>query len=240
MTQDRGRDAHYWAPRTDLDEPDSSIRFLPRVFDGEALVGPGMTDTRRGKPVVGQFRHSIPCEAVLLAAPPKRSTPEVSDIVAERQERPTICGYRIIGEVACNNLPQPVSLFWDSLVHSLPQLRLDFLKLRPHAVAPGLPLKLEGSPSRFSADEGKAQESEGLRSTDAAFLAVGCRMAAELDQAGLGRMDRQRECLEPLTHRIEEATSVALIRGWINYYGRYYQVSSLPDPNITVALSEDF
>jgi hypothetical protein len=30
----------------------------------------------------------------------------------ERRERPTVCGYRIIGEVACNDLPQPVSLIW--------------------------------------------------------------------------------------------------------------------------------
>ena len=129
----------------------------------------------------------------------------------ERRERPTVCGYRIIGEVACNDLPQPVSLIWDSLVHSLPQLRLDFLELRPHAVAPGLPLKLESSPSRFAADEGEAQESEGLRSADTAFLVVGRRMAAELNQAGLVRMERQRECLEPLTHRIEEATCVVLM-----------------------------
>ena len=113
--------------------------------------------------------------------------------------------------MACNDLPQPVSLHWDSLVHSLPQLHLDFLKLRPHAVASGLPLKLEGSPSRFAAYEGEAQESEGLRSADAAFLAVDCRVAAELNQAGLVRMELQRECLEPLTHRIEEATSVALM-----------------------------
>src|SRR6202049_1904333 len=140
-----------------------------------------------------------------------RSTPEVGHVMPERRKRPTICGDRIIGEVACNDLPQPVSLIWDSLVHSLPQLLLDFLELRPHAVAPGLPLKLEGSPSRFAADEGEAQESEGLRSTDAAFLAVDCRVAAELNQAGLVRMERQRECLEPLTHRIEEATCVVLM-----------------------------
>jgi hypothetical protein len=67
-------------PRTDPDRPDSSIRLLPRVFDGEALFGPGMKDARRGKPAVGQFRHPIPREAVLLAAPPKRSTPEVDQV----------------------------------------------------------------------------------------------------------------------------------------------------------------
>ena len=36
------------APRTDPDEPNSSIRLLPRVFDGEALVGPGVKDARLG------------------------------------------------------------------------------------------------------------------------------------------------------------------------------------------------
>jgi hypothetical protein len=54
------------------------------VFDGEALIGPRMKDTRRGKPAVGQFRHPIPREAVLLAAPPKRSTPEVGNVMPER------------------------------------------------------------------------------------------------------------------------------------------------------------
>jgi hypothetical protein len=47
-----------------------------------------------------------------------------------------------------------------------------FLEHRIGSVAPGLPLELEGSPSRFAAHEGKAQESEGLRSADTAFLAV--------------------------------------------------------------------
>jgi hypothetical protein len=36
-------------------------------------------------------------------------------------------------------------------------------------------------------------------------------MAAELDQAGLVRMERQGERLEPLTHRIEKVTSVLLV-----------------------------
>jgi len=63
----------------------------------------------------------------------------------ERRERPTICGYRIVSEMACNDLLQPVTLIWDSLVHSPPQLRLDFLELRLHAVAPGLPLDEEAA-----------------------------------------------------------------------------------------------
>ena len=70
-------------PRTDPDEPNSSIRPLPWVFDGEALLGPGMKDMRRGKPAVGQFRHPIPREAVLLATAPKRSTPEVGHVMPE-------------------------------------------------------------------------------------------------------------------------------------------------------------
>ena len=121
-------------PRTDPDELNSSIRLLPWVFDGEALIGPGMKDARSGKPVIGQFRHPIPREAVLLAAAPERSTPEVGHVMPERRERPTVCGYRIVSEMACNDLLQPVTLIWDSLVHSQPQLCLDFLELRLHSI----------------------------------------------------------------------------------------------------------
>ena len=78
----------------------------------------------------------------------------------ERRERPTICGYRIISEMACNDLLQPVALIWDSLVHSPPQLRLDFLEFRLHAVAPGLPLKLEEASARFTADEVKPRNAK--------------------------------------------------------------------------------
>ena len=112
--------------------------------------------------------------------------------------------------MACNDLPQPVTLSWDRLVHSQPQLHLDFLELRLHAVAPGLPLKLEESPARFTADEGETQKREGVRSADTAFLAIDRRAAAELNHAGLDRVERQRECPEPLAHRIE-ATCVVLM-----------------------------
>jgi len=183
-------------PRTDPDEPNSSIRLLSWVFDGKALIGPGMKDARSGKPVVSQFRHPIPREAVLLAAAPERSTPEVGHVMPKRRERPTVCGYRIISEMACNDLLQPVTLIRDSLVHSSPQLRLDFVELRLHAVAAGLSLKLEKSPARFTADEGEAQKREGVRPTDAAFLAIDRRAAAELNHAGLDRVERRHRQLK--------------------------------------------
>ena len=49
--------------KTDPDKPDSGIRLLPRVSNGEALVGPGMKDARRGEPVGDQLRHPVPREA---------------------------------------------------------------------------------------------------------------------------------------------------------------------------------
>src|SRR5262249_24473865 len=130
-----------------------------------------MKDAWLRKSVVGQFRNPIPREAVFLAATPERSTPEVGHVMPERRERPTICGYRIVSEMACNDLLQPVTLSWDSLVHSPPQLRLDFLELRLHAVAPGLPLKLEESSAPFTADEGQAHKPEAVRCPNTTSLA---------------------------------------------------------------------
>ena len=78
-------------------------------------------------------------------------------------------------------------------MHSPSQLFLDFLEFRPHAVAPALPVDQEFAGAAFAADEGEAQEAEGLRLAEPALRALGHRKAAELDQAGLVRMERQRE-----------------------------------------------
>src|SRR5439155_24148622 len=90
--------------------------------------------------------------------------------------------------VAFDDLPQPFPLDRDRLVPALPQLLLDGLQLRPHAVSPGFPLEEEFAPTRLATDKGEAQEVEGLRLTRPAPLAVRRRMAAELDQTGLVRM----------------------------------------------------
>jgi hypothetical protein len=55
------------------------------------------------------------------------------------------------------------------------------------------PFEKELAAPRLATDEGEAQEVEGLRFAQPAPLAVRRSMAAELDQAGLVRMQRQCE-----------------------------------------------
>ena len=57
----------------------------------------------------------------------------------------------------------------------------------------------------------KAQELEGLRFAEPALLAVLRRVAAELDQAGLVRMQCQRKLPQPFAHRVPETPGVGLV-----------------------------
>jgi hypothetical protein len=52
------------------------------------------------------------------------------------------------------------------------KLRLNVLQLCPHAVASGLPLKVEFSVARETAYEGETQEREGFRFSESTPLAV--------------------------------------------------------------------
>src|SRR4051812_49915501 len=69
----------------------------------------------------------------------------------------------MVGVVAGDDLPQPLPLPGNGLVHPPSQLLLDHPELRLHAVAAGLPIDLEVTSTRLATDEGKAQEREGLR-----------------------------------------------------------------------------
>lgn len=70
-------------------------------------------------------------------------------------------------------------------MHPPSQFLFDGLQPRPHAVTSGLPFDLEFTPAGSAADEGEAQEVEGLRFAESAPLAVFRRRATELDQPGL-------------------------------------------------------
>src|SRR5262249_54094435 len=84
-------------------------------------------------------------------------------------------------------------------------------ELCPHAIAPGFPLKLELALARPPTDEHEAQELEGFRLSQPTLRASLRRMAAKLDQAGLVRVQRQRELFQPLVHRVPAAWGVTFM-----------------------------
>src|SRR5215217_9426767 len=131
--------------------------------------------------------------------------------MAEDHECPSVGRHCVVVEVTGDDLCQPFSLCGNRLMHPPPQPLFDRLHLYPHSIASRLPFDQELAPTCLAADEGEAQEVEGLRLAVPAPLAVFCREASELDQPGLLRVQRQCELPQPLAHRLQEAPGVALV-----------------------------
>ena len=96
-------------------------------------------------------------------------------------------------------------------MHPPSQFLLDPPERCPHAIAPCCPFDKELPTAVAFTDEGKAKKVEGLRLSEPAMSASFRRKAAELDQAGLVRVERQRELLEPLAHFVPEAPGISLV-----------------------------
>src|SRR6478672_751313 len=154
-----------------------------------------MKDIRFRKPVVRQLGHPCPRKPILLAAASQRAPPQVGDVVPER-----VSGHSVVVEVALDDTAPPLPLVGDRVVHAPPHLLFYHLEFRPHAVATGLPPNLESARLRSAADEGEAQEVEGLWLAEPIPLAAFRCEASELDQPGLLGMECQRKLLQPLAH----------------------------------------
>jgi hypothetical protein len=144
-----------------------------------------MKEARSRKPCVDQRLHPLPVEVGTLATPGENPMPTACNLGPEEYQRPKVGRDRVVVEVASHDVPQPLPLHGDRQVHAPTHLRVNHLELRPQAVMPGFPCQLEFSPAGLAADEGKAQEVEGLRLAEPACLAVSRRKAAELDEPGL-------------------------------------------------------
>src|SRR5207245_3411873 len=84
-------------------------------------------------------------------------------MVPEHVQCSRIGRHCVVVEVAADDVPQPLPLFGDWLLHAPPHLRFDHLELCLHAVPPGFPFDLEFALPSLAANEGEAQEVEGLR-----------------------------------------------------------------------------
>ena len=151
-----------------------------------------MKDARWREPGLDEFQHPLPRHGGLLATPRQRAFPQYRDVVAESHECPGVRGHCVVGEESRRDLPQPVPLFGDWVVHPPPQFVLHSPKCRSHAVASGLPENLELSLACMPANERETQKGKSLRFAKTALLALCRRMAAKLDQSRLIRVQRQR------------------------------------------------
>ena len=142
------------------------------MVDGEALIWPGVKDSRLGEPVIRQLLHSGPSECALLTSAMKDPSPPRYDPVTKGDQRSRICWNCVVHEVAGNDLLQPDPLLWDRLMHSLSQLARNLLKLCPHAVPARATLEEESPSKRLAGNEGEAQKAEGLRFSEPAPLAT--------------------------------------------------------------------
>ena len=94
-----------------------------------------MKNAGLGKKVICQLFDPMPGDPILLAASLERTPPKVGDTVPEPNERSTVCRHCVIFKEAGYDLLQPLL----APSHFL----LDFLELRPHAVAAGFSLQRE-------------------------------------------------------------------------------------------------
>jgi hypothetical protein len=74
------------------------IRLPPRVSDGEAPIGPGMTDARPGQPPRSEAIDPVPCALILVAGPAKDAAPEIDDMVAEGCQSRPVVGHAVVPE----------------------------------------------------------------------------------------------------------------------------------------------
>src|ERR1700676_5579814 len=95
------------------------------MFDGKPLAGPGMRDTWFMQPLHFELGHQAPRDDRALAALPKRTKPELADVVPERAQGRAVGRHRVIGEVADHDSPKPGSLLWNGRVEVPSQFLLD-------------------------------------------------------------------------------------------------------------------
>src|SRR6266700_239245 len=171
---------------------------------GEAHAGMGTHDAGRGQPLLLDPAIALPGHAVALAPAPERLDPVPPDLVAEGRDQIDVAGHGVVVEVSPQHARQPAPLLGDGPVTAPPKLGFHLLKLRPHPLFDGDAPEPEAPVPRLPANMGEAQEIERLRFREPASSPVLRRKAAELDKAGLVRMQLQAELRKPLSKITEE------------------------------------
>jgi hypothetical protein len=108
-----------------------------------------MKNTRFRKPLVDQPLHLRQVEFSPLAATGQHPIPAFGN-GPECHEGLTVGQDRVVVEVATNDVPQPLPLCGNRVMHTPPHLLFDHPQLRPHEVPSGLPFDLEFALASFA------------------------------------------------------------------------------------------
>jgi hypothetical protein len=169
-----------------------------------------MADMGRRKPAADEPLHSLPLDASILTSPFKSAVPEVTDREAKVGQSVPIPRNSEVSEMPAHNGLQPLADFRNRIMHTPPQLGLDAQQRGLHALANRVPKHHEPSLLRLPADVLEAEEIEGLRLAQTSAFQVRRRMASELDQPRLFRVQLQLELLHTLRQFRPEPFGIVL------------------------------
>ena len=152
-----------------------------------------MADMGRRQPAADEPLHSFPQNATVLASSAQRSMPEVAHGETKVSQSMSVARYSEVTEMPTHHGLQPLANFRNRVMHAPPQLDFHLLQLGLHAFANRLPKHQKPSLFRLPADVLEAEKIEGLRPAQSEALSVRRRVASELEESRLFRVQFQLE-----------------------------------------------
>ncbi len=169
-----------------------------------------MQNARHGQPADSVLAHTLPVEAVALAATPQLRVPQAGQPIPKRMQAVEVSRYRVVVEVALDDRSKPLPRARYRIMPTLPELLLEFLQLLPQTLADRLPLHGKVSPPALPADVREAQKVERLRLAFSSSFPVEFGVPPELDPARLVRMQFQPKLPQPFPEVLQKAVGFRL------------------------------
>jgi len=170
-----------------------------------------MQDVGPGHPALGKHVHTSPGHPTGLAPTLERLPPQLLDRRSKRPEGDHIRGHPVVRVVSARHALDVRALFGNGLMPASLELHFQLPQLGPHPLPHRPPHQDEPPRFRPPATMREAQEAERLRLPFSPPLSPLGRVASELNQARLVRMQLQRELAQALAQLLEEPLSVATV-----------------------------
>src|SRR5208282_2155930 len=163
--------------------------------DAQTARGIRMADTGRRQPAADEPLHSLPQYATFLAPSSQDVVPEVAHGETKMSQSISVARYSEVTEMPTHHGLQPLADFRNRVMHASPQFGFHRQQLGLHAFANRLPKHQKPSLFRLPANVLEGEKIEGLRLAQTDALSVLRRMASELEESRLYRLQSQRELL---------------------------------------------